>query len=164
MSTRAQILVLDDELPKVIAEKWTDSILLYRHCDGYPTSVLPGLKKALENAGKTHKASRAGYSASYIIHESYSTFENYRGETTPDIAIQPLSYFSLHSDIRYFYSVLVVSDDEENPDWFVDVYRRDEGFKGGEITPELKGLKKIGSGLISKIGEEEEAKRIESKN
>ena len=100
MSTRCQV--------KVVGDNDLDNVMLYHHCDGYPSNMLPliyraykyGIKpKALSPGGEKYDMSwmarRAGHCASFLCHMDPTEFE-------------PESGFDLHGDIEYYY-VLYVS-------------------------------------------------------
>ncbi len=110
--------------------EWREEVQLYRHCDGYPTSVLPSLLKAFES-GQSEESphvwplGRAGYAAAYIIAATYESGIQYG----PYIAVEPESGFDLHCDIEWLYLVNCINPPEEKLIyWDIVVYRPRKGF------------------------------------
>lgn len=168
MSTRSQILVRHS-MPTFNHEIWKQEVMLYRHSDGYPTSVLPALKKALLNTAREWEAGRAGHAAAYIIHESYRKMSYDKGKTHQIyIAVEPESGFALHGDIEYFYVVTCQNKQngswaEKNMNWHVQVRVPAKGFrhkKGGADNWEVM-TQLMAEGLITELGNMTKAKKIE---
>ena len=113
MSTRAQVLVIQEELGG-----WEDKVLLYHHTDGYPEYMLPLLAKARSMAGG-REAGGAGKVASFLCAADPGVFE-------------PEAGFALHGDIEYLYRLYVANmaggSMAENPRWEVEVLVPGEGF------------------------------------
>src|SRR5258705_11745476 len=95
MSTRCQVEVKASGLP------WeAETVVLYHHCDGYPTGMLPIIEAAYTLATTPGKhsinyawqAGRPGKAAAYLCASDPSGFDV---ESSTD----------LHSDIEWFYSI-----------------------------------------------------------
>ena len=114
MSTRCNIRVTQSGLGD-----WTNEIQLYRHCDGYPSSILPDLANIFESCGGGYEAGRAGKSAAFIIKYGDDCYE-------------PENGLRLHGDIDYLYLVRCVNKNggslAEKATWEVEV-RAPKDFK-----------------------------------
>lgn len=102
MSTRAQILVTEDN---------AGGVLFYRHSDGYPDGVMPSLAEFLGmvQSGKIRR--NAEQSSGWLIiigHEEYREDRDKYSHTSWKVgAYEPAE--CIHGDIEYFY-VVNVSD------------------------------------------------------
>ena len=116
MSTRANIRITDEV-------NWRDEVQLYRHCDGYPTAVLPALAKAYQLSGGNWEAGRTGKVAAYICVAGYE--KGY-------IAFEPENHLRLHRDVEWVYRVVLLNHENgkhlDQPMWQVDVYRPAKEF------------------------------------
>ena len=102
MSTRCQIQVEGE------------SVLLYKHCDGYPTGVLP----TLEDVVTWFKEERGFFDGSYLLARIGQRFMNDSDNvgSDPDRRISALGYgydTEIHGDIEYLYTV--------HTDWTITV-------------------------------------------
>ena len=113
MSTRANILVQSRD----------EKILLYRHCDGYPGSVIPSLQAAFRLSDGNWEAGRPYKAASYIIAEGVRPEGG-----APYTAYEALPYLELHGDIEYYYQVTCIAGLGDSPSlrrlskWVIDVF------------------------------------------
>ena len=103
MSTRCQVQVQGGQNK--------DLVVLYHHCDGYPSNILPIIYKAFMSKSRAEHGrwqwARGGKSASIICGADPTGFD-----------IEP--GIELHKDIEYFYIVTV--SDEHRPKWNVKVF------------------------------------------
>lgn len=91
-----------------------EAFMLYHHCDGYPSNIIPLIVKAFE-AGQELTPSGCELCcpakvASLLCHVDPMQFE-------------PLNHFDLHYDIAYFYKVIVGRNDKDEVEWKIMVYR-----------------------------------------
>jgi len=113
VSTRANILVQSQD----------EKILLYRHCDGYPGSVIPSLQAAFRLSMGNWEAGRPYKAASYIIAEGVRPEGG-----APYTAYEPLPYLELHGDIEYYYQVTCLPGTGNAPSlqnlskWLIEVF------------------------------------------
>ncbi len=165
MSTRCHVLV---ENP---AEKDEDNkILLYRHCDGYPTIVLPSILRAFQMSDATDKgygwqAGRVLKVAGFIIAEGFRPKSKKAGAYDGAyIAYEPLPYKQLHGDVEWLYRVQIKASNGVIQ-WFVKVLRPTKKFWAGEGNKEAiwKNTRTVAKGYITEIGIEKSAKEIEEK-
>ncbi len=116
MSTRAQIQVVQEGLD------WGGSVLLYHHCDGYPSNIIPLIKKAFaykrkpyckDDKGITWERGRVGKVASLLCWADPVQFEPEEGH-------------ELHGDIEYYYRLYAVNSNggclTELPTWEVEIF------------------------------------------
>jgi len=139
VSTRCQVLVVSEGLA------WKNEVMLYHHWDGYPTNMLPVIKKGKNIALKlskeraerikiepievdTWELGRAGKSASFLCAADPGGFE-------------PESEVALHGDIEWLYIVRCVNQEGghigDKCDWEVEVYKTDFGFSGEDAEMSL---------------------------
>jgi hypothetical protein len=135
MSTRCQVLVEQK------GAGWNQKVMLYHHCDGYPTNMLPLILRAFKEGEIGWEKGRAGKVASFLCAADPGGFE-------------PESGFQLHGDIEWFYHLKVVNKQggsmAEKPSWIVDVYRPGEGFWTKD-NPTMKDLKLVTAGEIGSL-------------
>ena len=118
MSTRANFLIIEKGLPFE-----SQKVYLYRHFDGYPSSVLPTIKASLDIAKKSnvdrfnYQTMRAGYVASYLTIGTYIAQEI--------VAIEPTD--QLHGDIEYLY-VITLDNKKAEMVWALDIYCPKDSF------------------------------------
>lgn len=106
MSTKCQVAVVADK------ERFT----LYHHWDGYPSNMVPLIKKAYDLCVAPHEdykhcgedfrfrqAYEVGYSASFLCASDPRGF-------------CPLAYNELHGDLSYYYEVFV------GREWEIKIY------------------------------------------
>jgi hypothetical protein len=98
MSTRAQIKVVDSN---------GNSLLFYRHSDGYPSGALPTLKRFMAMVASGQLQNNVEQSAGWLVmlgsqEEGYTAPDN---KYTPWKvgAIEPAC--GMHGDIEYFYTL-----------------------------------------------------------
>lgn len=154
MSIRANVRITSEGLA------WRDEVQLYRHCDGYPTSVLLSLAKAYQWSGGSWEAGRPRKVAAYICAASYKKAYDAHGfHHPPYVAYEPDGDLDLHPDIEWLYRVIVVNHHggvtTEVPTWEVEVYKPIRKFwdepsfenciliDRGEVTQIAKKAKKI---------------------
>ena len=122
---------------------WKEEVQLYRHCDGYPTSILPDLAEAFHKAGGDWETGRAGKSARYLIKYSSGCYE-------------PESHTTAHGDIAYLYTVECRGDSHVGAlcEWWVKVecpvYTKNYSIKGWETIldfTEVTEAAKLAEGL-----------------
>ena len=101
MSTRAQIVIKDAH----------DSLIFYRHSDGYPDGTMPTLERFLEHVKAGEIRDNVGQAAGWLI---LIGAEEYLDNTWPGSgmewkagAYEPAT--CLHSDIEYLYVIDLVS-------------------------------------------------------
>jgi hypothetical protein len=111
MSTRCQVRIESKDGNQEV-------MMLYHHCDGYPSNIIPLIVKAFE-AGQ--ELSNGGYElcnpgkvASLLCHVDPLQFE-------------PLMHYDLHFDIAYFYKIVLERDQDGDPEWKVAVLRIGRG-------------------------------------
>ena len=144
MSTRANVRITAEGLG------WEDEVQLYRHCDGYPTSVLPSLAKAYKWSGGGWEAGRPGKAAAYICAASFQKAKKAGDlELAPYVPYEPDSDLRLHPDIEWVYRVVLVNHHSgittEEPTWEVEVYKPKRGFWD---KPEFENCVLIGRGEV----------------
>lgn len=150
MSTRCQVEVTSSGL------EWKDSVMLYHHCDGYPSNMLPLIYEAYKTAvapGKygssAWEAGRPGKAASFLCAADPGQFEPESGD-------------KLHGDIEWFYVVECVNSKggsmAEVPTWNVKVFT--PNGSGFWDKPVRKSLKLVAEGEISDLAKR--ADKIES--
>jgi len=107
MSTRCQIQVVEDDDLK---------ITLYRHCDGYPSSIVPYIQDTFKEHGAHWEAGRAGKVASFLCEQN-------PGGTEPEEG------HALHGDIEFYYRVHLNSPDGQHvsskPTWDLEIFDGD---------------------------------------
>jgi hypothetical protein len=131
MSTRCQVKVTDGE----------QSLTLYHHTDGYPSHMLPVIKKAWDEHGKEWEGARVYKVASMLC-------------AVDPVVFEPLDYHGLHADIEYYY-VINCKDTTRvgtRPDWAVTAYEADFDFGGHKKDDER--LHQLGEMKVSQITEE----------
>lgn len=114
MSTRCQVQIKSQGL----SFGDTELISLYHHCDGYPTNILPLIRKArkhkLKYAGSEYIFGRPGHAAGLLCSVDPEQFE-------------PESSAELHGDIEWLYLIecrnTAGGSMSEKPVWYVKVYR-----------------------------------------
>lgn len=122
MSTRAMVQVTNG----------TDKLSLYHHTDGYPSYMVPTIKKAWETYGKRWEGARVYKVASMLC-------------AIDPVVFEPLDYHTLHGDIAYYY-VVNCKDTAHvgtEPVWTIDIYAVDFDFEG--TMTEAKRLTKLDS-------------------
>jgi len=126
MSTRCQVRFVEVGLPWNTEDH--NSIMLYHHCDGYPTHMLAKILEGYESAiapskhpwgeyDKSWQAGRSGKAAAFLIATEPGEFE-------------PESGNQFHSDIEWFYEIVTVNHANTGgvPTWDVRVFTTGEGF------------------------------------
>jgi hypothetical protein len=124
MSTRCHVLV------QVTGMGSDDSMLLYHHCDGYPSNMIPVLQKAwkiaVDESSDFHgkptvpdwQAGRLGKVCGFLCAADPGQME-------------PLDYKDLHGDIEYLYLLHVTNSHSgsmaEHPSWEVEIYQPKSG-------------------------------------
>ena len=121
MSTRANVRITSEGLGG-----W-EEVQLYRHCDGYPTSVLPSLAKAYKWSGGSWEAGRPAKAAAFIIAANYEPARERNGVSYPPCTPYEPDGLQLHGDIDWLYRVIVINHHggviSEMPIWEVEVYK-----------------------------------------
>jgi len=120
---------------------WKQTVQLYRHCDGYPSSILPSIHRAFhEISDKGWEAGRAGKSASFIIAEGVSDGkgEDWDRKST---SYEPEEGLVLHGDIEWFYRITVGNS------WYVEVYDRENW----EPDPTVENMRLVAEGTIDEL-------------
>lgn len=146
MSTRAQVRVIEAGLPWNTEDH--NTLMLYHHCDGYPTNmlklILDGYEKAItpmkigdHEYDKSWQAGRSGKAAAYIISTDPGGFE-------------PESGNEFHGDIEWFYEIVTVNHANTGgaPTWAVRVFSTLAGFWD---SPDREHLAEIASGDILEL-------------
>ena len=115
MSTRCQVKVTQKGL------SWESSVMLYHHWDGYPSNMVPLIRKAYEEGMKpvnqrdweSERAwtmGRTGHAAAMLCYVDPRGFE-------------PESGMELHGDIEYLYEVELINTNggslAERPTWII---------------------------------------------
>lgn len=149
MSTRCQVIVKAEGLA------WSpEDVMLYHHCDGYESNMLPLIQRGLaailkpvENyrgvltAENAWQAGRPGKAAAWLCSVDPSGFEVESGT-------------KLHGDIEYLYVITAVNKSQgsmdEKPTWNVDVYQPREGTNFWD-EPKIESMEKTNSGEINKL-------------
>ena len=156
MSTRANIRITSEGLG------WKEEVQLYRHCDGYPESVLPSLAKAYKwsgGSGGNWAAGRPAKAAAFIIAANYEPAHEQNGVSYPPYTPYELDGLRLHGDIDWLYRVIVITHSrfytDRGPTWEVEVYKPMAEFwnepsfencrliKRGEVTQMAKHAAEI---------------------
>lgn len=154
MSTRCQVIVKAEGLA------WSpEDVMLYHHCDGYESYMLPLIQRGLAAILKPVKnyrgdliaenawqAGRPGKAAAWLCSVDPSGFEVESGT-------------KLHGDIEYLYVITAVNKSQgsmdEKPTWNVDVYQPREGFWDNPIAHGMLhstgSMEKTNSGEINKL-------------
>ena len=88
MTTRANLKI------ESLGLDWHEAVQLYRHADGYPTSVLPSLLRAHKLSGGGWESGRSGKAAAFICAE---------GVEDGYAAYEPESDLSYHGDEDWIY-------------------------------------------------------------
>ena len=116
MSTRCQVVVIQEGLG------WDEKVTLYHHSDGYPSNIIPLIKKAFEYKGEYTNGwekGRAGKVSSFLCWADPGAFE-------------PEDGHELHGDIEYLYRLFVVNQNMgsigESPRWEVEILVPKAGF------------------------------------
>ena len=155
MSTRANVRITSEGLGG-----W-EEVQLYRHCDGYPTSVLPSLAKAFEWSGGGWEAGRPAKAAAFIIAANYEPAREQNGvRYLPYTPYEPDTDLQLHGDIEWLYRVVVITHSrfytDRGPTWEVEVYKPTAEFwnepsfqncrlvKRGEVTALAAEIERTG--------------------
>lgn len=152
MSTRCQVEVQATDLP------WNaEMVVLYHHCDGYPTGMLPIIEAAYNFAtskggGYSWQAGRPGKTAAFVCVADPFGF---------DIE----SSTELHSDIEWFYSIECQNKNggemSEVPKWRISVYCLGPCFSRDK--PRREDLKLVATGspklLVKRAKKLEEAEQ-----
>ena len=128
MSTRTQVQVTDGE----------EKLTLYHHTDGYPSYMLPLIKKAWSMYGKGWEGARVGKVASMLC-------------AVDPIVFEPEDNHKLHADIEYYYIInckggLNIST---KAIWTVTIYTVNFYFENK--TSDKKRLTKLGETKVGKI-------------
>lgn len=162
MSTRCQVEV------KAVGLAWEDTVVLYHHCDGYPSYMLPLILKAYR-ASIAPKAHGRGDTAVKI---NYAWQAGRPGKAAAQLCAADRygfdveSSLDLHSDIEWFYSIECVNKNGgsigEIPSWCVTIYK--PGPKFNWDKPSRVDLIQVTNGNILKLGRLVTAKRIEKNN
>jgi len=103
MSTKCQIILVKDD----------ETLWYYRHSDGYPSSVVPELRKFLEHCKKVDDGWRdLGQLAGWLIligaHEYHVQYPIVKARPSSPWkvgAFEPCAHREFHGDIQYFYKV-----------------------------------------------------------
>jgi len=128
MSTRANIRI------RTLGADQGEEIQLYRHCDGYPTSVLPSLVKAFEMSGGGWPGGRAGQTASFICAAGYNP-----EMATPYTAYEPEQGTQLHPDVEWVYVLTLLNNPKDGKIfWKVEVSKPLSGFWDDPTFDNLK--------------------------
>lgn len=129
MSTRCQI-EFTEEWKNDKGEKQSESILLYRHCDGYPEGVIPDLKEFLEWNGS--RITDIEYTAANFI------FWSKRRAGGGLIGFGICQKDDFHGDIEFYYNITTKTDFKNlMPDKTKTVIKCYETpFKKGKLTRE----------------------------
>lgn len=113
MSTRCQVLVTQEGIPG-----WPDQVMLYHHCDGYPSNIVMLLQKAWSKVPKGWESGRTGKVAGMVCASDPGQFE-------------PESGVELHGDIEWLYRLVTVNRERgsarEEAWWRLEVYRPKQG-------------------------------------
>src|SRR5208282_26309 len=123
MSTRCHVLV-------DIRGNEDATMLMYHHCDGYPSNMIEVLQRAwkiaVEQSSKFHgeptvpdwQAGRLGKVCGFLCASDPGQME-------------PLDYKDLHGDIEYLYHLVVTNSHggsmAEHPTWQVAIYQPKKG-------------------------------------
>jgi hypothetical protein len=148
MSTRCQV-----EVKAGGFHFGSETVVLYHHCDGYPTHMLPVIAKAYKAAiaprvygmvtlKQDWQAGLPGRAASQIVAADADGFDIESGT-------------ELHGDIEWFYSVECVNK-KCGSTWKVSVYQPVRGFWD---NPVRENLKLIATGTPDALAKR--AKRLE---
>jgi len=130
MSTRCQVEVVQEDLEQA------ESVMLYRHFDGYCENVLPLFVKAYE-IGKA-VAEEDGLKAYYILGRA-GKVASFLCAAHPG-HFEPEAGPRLHFDIEYFYRLYVVNGHKEHKlpyRWYVQVFVPGEGFAASADPADL---------------------------
>lgn len=111
------------------------NIMLYHHCDGYPTYMVPTIQKALKEVNKPHKlgdveyndgwkGGRPGKAASFLCASDPGGYE-------------VENHQELHGDIEFLY-ILRVSSDQKGANWVVQIRVPLDGFWDDSTTDKTK--------------------------
>lgn len=159
MSTRTQI-----EFITVYANETPDKRTVYRHCDGYPSAMIPDLLHFIRwNGGRNHDAEYTA--ANWIYWNKRNNEENYlnldydvkrRGHITwnsPDVENDHNNILKIghgvcindeyHRDIEYLYKVIDAPDETT-----IEVYAVDGGYNDNPLEFRLLGKVYVISELI----------------
>lgn len=142
MSTRCQVRVTDGD----------DAITLYHHTDGYPSYMVPTIRKAWEEYGKGLEGARVYKVASMLC-------------AVDPVVFEPLPYKDLHADIEYFYEINCKGKSHigAEPVWTVKVFSA--GFDFDNKKTEKERLTLLAKGKVNKLdGEEIERKEQEKED
>ena len=157
MSTRTNIRITSEGLGG-----WNE-VQLYRHCDGYPSSVLPSLAKAYQWSGGNWEAGRPEKVAAFIIAANYEPAHDAHGSHyEPDVPYEPDPDLQLHGDIDWLYRVIAITHaptyTDLGPTWEVEVYKPTRKFWD---EPSFENCRLIKRGEVTQIAKQ--AKAIEQK-
>ena len=160
MSTRANIRITSEGLG------WKEEVQLYRHCDGYPTSVLPSLTKAYQWSGGSEgnwEAGRPAKAAAFIIAANYESTREQNGVSYPPYTpYEPDTNLQLHGDVDWVYRVIVITHSrfytDRGPMWEVEVYKPTAEFYN---EPSFENCILIDRGEVGAMAKK--AKKIEQK-
>ena len=150
MSTRCQVIVRTPKKTS-LGQNPGDEIYLYRHCDGYPDSIIPSLLMAYKMSDAQEEngwqAARPYKAAGYIIAAGFSPFEAEKPHSYSCIAYEPLPYKELHCDIEYLYIVTPIEKNSEIV-WDVEVRTPKKAFYD---SPAEENTKRIAKNDIRKL-------------
>ena len=116
MATRCQVRIAQEGL------QWKQTVLLYRHCDGYPETVIPAIQKAYDLMAKLPEVwmmGRAGKAAAALITADFPHFEAQEEQR-------------LYKDIEWFYVLHLVNrlsaHLQQKVEWYVSIYTPTDRF------------------------------------
>jgi hypothetical protein len=128
---------------KTIGLDWEQEVMLYHHCDGYPTGIIPLLLEAWKTAPKDWESGRAGKVAGRVCATDPGSFE-------------PESSMKFHSDIEWLYVLKLINKKngsfDEKPRWILEIFVPSSGFWD---KPELERMKMVFSGGLESVKAEE---------
>jgi hypothetical protein len=140
MSTRCQVSV------ECRRAEFKGLVTLYHHFDGYPTNMLPFIKKAYDMKVEDWKKGIPGRVASLLCAADPAGFE-VENEN------------ALHSDIEWFYA-LDLFETEGSALWNVRVYQPMRGFWDKPILANMKCV--FEGGILEAADRAEEIEKEES--
>ena len=146
MSTRSNIIV------RAFGSK--EEIQLYRHCDGYPTSVLPSLETAYRLSGGDWQAGRVGKAAAFICTAGYKEMEGIDDAVKPYTAYEVDPEIGLHGGVEWVYVITLLNNpkykgkNDKEILWKVEVFVPAEGFWD---DPTFDRLRLIDGGMLGDV-------------
>lgn len=149
MSTRCQVMVTNNPKSEMTELNDGRDMWLYHHCDGYPSNMVPLIKKAFDyenlrtgGEGKfkfTYGIEKRGWEKGRVFKSASLLC------AVDPCQFEPLPYQEFHRDIEYFYVIRVANENDGNIVWYLTVYdaflRYDEEItldKMKVIIPETK--------------------------